>query len=139
MKNLLMRAFALVLCCVCLVSCVNVASAETYTTTIHFTEGRQYYGPSTAGYYHRKNNNKESWSAQYTSGWNAKTTVYLFDQQYGERCTHPETLTRGEAPKTGLQYLGTACCQSSHYYKIVAGRDISNFSGAYDFTYIWTI
>ncbi len=139
MKNLLMRAFALVLCCACLVSCVSVASAETYETTIHFKEGRDYYGPSTAGYYHRKNNDNEKWSAQYTSGWNATTKVYLYDQQYGDRATHIVPLTRGEAPKTDLQYLGTACCQSSHYYKIVAGRDISQFSGAYDFKYIWTI
>ncbi len=139
MKNLLMRAFALVLCCVCLVSCVNVASAETYETTVNFVAGDDYYGPSTAGYYHRKNNNNESWSVQYTKGWHAETTVYLYDKQYRERATHIVTVTRDAAPKTGLQYLEPACCQSSHYYKIVAGRDISKFSGAYAYKYIWTI
>lgn len=139
MKNSFVKILALMLCCICLFSCVSVAFADTYTTTIKFTDGRSVYGPSTAGYYHKKGNNNQSWSAQYVSGWNAITGIYLYDREYGDCATHTEDLTRGAAPSTGLQYLGTACCQSSHHYKVVAKRDISNFSGAYDFVYTWTM
>ena len=62
----------------------------------------------------------------------------MYDQQYGDRATHIEPVTRGQ--NTGeCVYLGTACCQSSHKYKIVAKRDISQYSGAYTFVYEWTM
>ncbi len=139
MKNLLMRAIALVLCCACLVSCVSVASAETYQTIIHFEYGREVYGPSTAGYYHRKNNNNQTWSVQYTEGSHYITSVYLYDQQYGDRATHIEELYVWDFPSTGLNYLGPSCCKSSHKYKIVAIRDISEYPEASDYEYFWTI
>lgn len=139
MKNHLVKMVAFALCCVCLLSCLSVASAGTYTSKISFTEGRAVYGPSTSGYYHKKNNDNTNWSAQYDSGWNATTGVYLYDQQYGDRATHIETLVREAAPSTGLVYLSSSCCKSSHYYKIVAKRDISQYSGPYDFIYTWTI
>lgn len=139
MKSAISKVVALVLCCVCLVSCVCVAYAGTYESVVKFTEGRAVYGPSTSGYYHRKNNSNTNWSVSYDSGWNATTSAYLYDKQYGDRATHIKSLIREDAPSTGLLYLNSSCCKSSHDYKIVAKRDISQYSGPYDFVYTWTI
>ena len=129
---------ALSLCVVCLCATTGSALARTtYTTTIDFTAGKDAYGPGGSNY-HKKGNTSTNWNATYQQGWNATTSVYLYDQQYGDRATHIEPVTRGQ--NTGeCVYLGTACCQSSHKYKIVAKRDISQYSGAYTFVYEWTM
>ncbi len=136
MKNTMIRGLSFTLCVVLLLSYQCSVFADSYTTTISFTAGKAAYGPAT---YHKKNNTKTNWSVQYVSGWNATTSVYLYDRQYGDRATHIVSLTREAEETTGLVYLNSKCCQSSHTYKIVAKRDISEFSGAYDFIYNWTI
>ena len=136
MKNNMIKVLAFALCAVLLLSYQCVVFADSYTTTINFTAGKAAYGPAT---YHKKNNTKTNWSAQYVSGWNATTCVYLYDRQYAGRATHIESLTREAATTTGLVYLNSSCCQSSHSYKIVAKRDISEFSGEYEFVYNWAI
>lgn len=109
---------------------------EPFESVIKFKEKQDTYGPSTSGYYHKKNNNGYDWSATYVSGWNNMTSVYLYDQQYGDRATHIIDVDRGTT--TGAQvFLNSKCCVSSHYYKIVAKRDISKYSDPYNFVYNW--
>ncbi len=136
MKKNMVKVLAFVLCAVLLLSYQCTVFADSYTTEISFTAGKAAYGPAV---YHKKNNTNTNWSAKYVSGWNATTSVYLYDRQYGDRATHIVSLTREAEAKTGLVYLNSQCCQSSHTYKIVAKRDISEFSGAYVFVYDWTI
>ena len=122
--------------------CVSARPQEVHwrgplTAAIEFPAGKDAYGPGGSNY-HKKGNTSTNWNATYQQGWNATTSVYLYDQQYGDRATHIEPVTRGQ--NTGeCVYLGTACCQSSHKYKIVAKRDISQYSGAYTFVYEWTM
>ena len=86
---------ALSLCVVCLCATTRSALARTtYTTTIDFTAGKDAYGPGGSNY-HKKGNTSTNWNATYQQGWNATTSVYLYDQQYGDRATHIEPVTRG--------------------------------------------
>lgn len=136
MNTRFVKVIALVLCCVSLMSCIGTAFAATHTVSFTIPNGKSAYGPAT---YYKKGNNLTNWKASYNSGWNNHCGAYLYDKDYngGKQVTHVEDLTRGAAMKTGLVVLYSGACNSSHRHKIVAKRDISQYSGAYTFSFTW--
>ena len=136
MNTRFVKVIALVLCCVSLMACIGSAFADTHEIKFEFPSGKSAYGPAK---YFQKGNTKTNWKASYDKGWNAHCGVYLYDKDYngGKQVTHVEDIQRESGYKTGLVVLYSAACNSSHRHKMVAKRDISQYSGKYDFTFHW--
>lgn len=113
---------------------IVVTAANNPPISINFVEGKAVYDPS--AYYFKKNTTKQTWDCVYTFGWNATTQAYLYNRDIGAQVTKRETLVRG-TPRTGMVNINASGWLPSHYIKLVAVRDISQYSGPYRFDYTW--